>query len=112
MEFPELVNQAAVNFEAEAAAADVQPVELDLLVEHSDKELWCWAAVSLGVRKGFRNLSKTMQCEIATETHNQDHGNGSHFVCCLPVLNHPDKDCNQAHTLKEPLAQHHRQTIS
>jgi hypothetical protein len=109
--FPDLVVENLADLDpAPAVETAANRVELDVKVEKSDLEDWCWAAVSLGVAKGYKNLAKTEQCVIVTLIHNQDNGHAGAINCCLPP-SHELIKCNTAHTLKEPLAPHHARTL-
>lgn len=108
MIFPDFVLNQAVAFQP-AAPTPMPGVELDLRVEQSGLDDWCWAAVALGIGKGFANPAMTNQCTIATNVLNT--GQGPAIVCC-PPLDQPRRDfCNTTHDLPAALGPHHRGTL-
>ena len=110
-EFPGFVVPQPLDVDPADAAAP-QPVELEMSLERSRLDQWCWAAIGKGIAHAYLNLTANEQCEIATVVHSQDPGNGGGVVCCVPHRTHPQDPCNQPHTVREPLASHHLQTLS
>lgn len=110
MALPDIALNALHDLQPVVGPEAPQPVELDMSVDESDLDDWCWAAVSVGVARGYRNNPAKRQCELATAVLND--GSPAVTVCCAPLGDAALKFCDTTHSLAEPLKPHHRDTIT
>lgn len=111
-DFPSLFNTGRVplhppgpdlGLEGAHPAAFAQKV-LRIDVADQDRDLWCWAAVSIGVAVAYGDPSQ-QQCRLVSKILNDE---GIVSVPCCPTPAHPMPvfACDCTHTLPEPLGDH------